>query len=1033
MKTATKFTTAFSLILLFTCTNLLAAEYHAYPAEEDLIEIMFIQESQVRLVGGVPVDLSGLNATDGVEPILMSFGGGEWSRLIDIPEAVLDDLAMNAELNLEEPVYNLNNIYRIRLFSEVLPADVAFQLEDLPGVHLAYPVALPPELPLATDYTPNQNYLDPVASAPPTGVDARYAWTQSGGTGSGVTICDLEYSWNYNHTDVTQAFGSQINTNISDPFSNTDHGTSVIGELVSDANGWGTTGTAYGASLLTCGTFYGLPSPTWNIVGAIALAATTLSAGDVMLLEQQWDFTTAPGYVPIEWYPQQNTAQGLTGVYAAIQNAVGNGITVVEAGGNGAYNGSTWAGVNTDLMTWYGDSGAIIVGAGGAYTGGAYPNGDLQRLGYSSYGSRFNLQAWGENVWTTGKGDYYNAEGPNVSFTNAFSGTSSASPIVAGAVACLNGYYAANISTTPLSPAVIRATLVNTGTAQASTPSGNIGPRPDLLAAIAALPHPAASWTDVSVAPLNNAGLGKSVAWGDVDNDGDDDLYITNTQSKNYVLRNDAGGVFTDITTPTEGNFLFAGAAEWGDVDNDGLLDIYCGNFNAFNHLFVNQGPGVFLNFTAPPIDDFQDGAGVAWIDFDGDALLDLHVSTLNGQDKLFQNLGGMMFLDVTTPPMDNPLNSHDAAWSDFDQDGDMDCYQVNMNGPNDLMVNMGGGVFMPFGDPVLMDPAIGSGAAWGDVDNDGDNDLYLVNQGTPNRLLRNDGMFFTDVTSGVLGDLQVGMGASWADFDNDGDLDIYLSNTSGANKLLRNDGGYIFADDTNGPLGDTGGGQGTAWADFDNDGDQDIYLMNAGSGNKLFRNDIGNGNHWLQLELHALNKNAPAIGARVRVVSGSLVQYRELGTAAGYCSQNSFRLHFGLGGLTQVDTVVVRWPGGGIETFAGVPIDGLTIITQNPLSAVQPGDTPRVLRMLPASPNPFNPVTNLSFELTRTGAVKVEIFDVAGHKLRTLLDTEMSAGLHHVPWRGDDDRGRTLASGVYFARMLAEGQSKVTKLVLTK
>ncbi len=1031
------------ILLILTTLPTFAAEYHIYSSEPDLIEIMFIPESMVRLVEGLPQDLSGLNATDGVQDVLVFFGGGEWMRLIDIPEPELDGMAATASANLGEPVYNLNNIYRILLLGGADPAEVAYQLESLPGVHLAYPVALPPELPLATDYTPSQNYLDAVSSAPPTGVDARYAWTQTGGNGAGVTICDLEYSWNYSHGDVTKAVGSQINTNVATPTGvTTDHGTAVIGELVADSNGWGTTGVAYGATLKTCGTYYGSPKPTWNVAGAIGIAATALSAGDVILLEQQWDYygnLNSPGYVPIEWYPHTTgQSQTLNAVYAAIQNAVGKGISVVEAGGNGAYTGPStpWVGIDTDLnMTWYGYSGAIIVGAGGSYTGIGYPNGDLQRLGYSSYGSHYALQAWGENVVTTGYGDKYAAEGSNLWYTATFSGTSSASPIVAGAIACLNGYYAANISTTPLTPATIRTTLISTGTAQLMPPAGNIGPRPDLAAAIAAVvPPPPVYWTDVTAAPLNNTGYGKSVAWGDMDNDGDDDLYITNFQSQNHVFRNDGALGFTDITSPVEANFLAAGAAEWGDFDNDGLMDIYCGNWSNINRLFKNLFPPTFVDASMPPVGDGLDGSGVAWVDFDNDGLLDVQVSNMNsGMDKLFKNIGGGAFLDATVPPMDNPLDSHDAAWSDFDNDRDLDCYIVNTNGPNDLLVNLGRGMFVPFGDPLLMNPAVGSGAAWGDVDNDGDPDLYLTNQGTSNFLFRNDGLFFTNVTNGPLGDALQGMGASWADYDNDGDLDLYLANQNGANKLLRNDGGYLFTDDTNGPLGDTGPGQGTAWADYDNDGDLDIYLMNFGSSNKLFRNDINNGNHWFQVALRGINCNASAIGARVKIVAAGQTQYRELGTAAGYCSQNSFRLHFGLGSATWVDTVIVRWPGNGVETFAGFNADQLILITQNPLSAVEPGSTPKVCRMLPATPNPFNPATTLHFELSKLGPVKLEIYDLAGRRLRTLIDSEREAGSHKVTWRGDDDRGHSLASGVYFARLQAEGLRQTTKLVLAR
>ena len=130
------------------------------------------------------------------------------------------------------------------------------------------------------------------------------------------------------------------------------------------------------------------------------------------------------------------------------------------------------------------------MGAGGAYSGGTWPYGDLQKLAFSSYGSRFDLQGWGENVYTTGYGDLYSADGTNYYYTHTFSGTSSASPIVAGALACAEGYYLANVSATPPTPAFMRTHLKTYGTAQVTPPSGNIGPRPNLYLRHLSLPLP---------------------------------------------------------------------------------------------------------------------------------------------------------------------------------------------------------------------------------------------------------------------------------------------------------------------------------------------------------------------------------------------------------------------------------------------------------------------------------------------------------------------------------------------------------------
>ncbi len=454
-----------------------------YLCEEDWIEVMFIDASRVRMRNNTLIDLSSTDALSGVDQILGKLDNHTWFRFCDVPESTIDMWETNGEKNSGTDIYNLNNIYRLQIPKGQDIWKISKELEALPGIYKAGPVPKPMELPTPPDYQSIQGYLNSAASNP-TGIDALYAWTKTGGTGSSVTVCDLEYSWNYNHNDISKAAGSQINTNVADPYSDNNHGTAVIGELVADNNSWGTTGICYGANLKTCGTYYGTPSPTWNVPGAIAVAISNLSSGDVILLEQQWEYTAgAQDFIPIEWWMNYSpNAQTNNGVYAAILNAITNGISVVEAGGNGA--------VNTDNLQWYGNSGAIIVGAGGAYTGGTWPNGDLQKLGFSSYGSRFDLQGWGENVVTTGYGDYYNTEGVNYWYTNTFSGTSSASPIVAGAVACLQGYYLSNISSTPMTPSAMRTHLKTYGTAQITPPNGNIGPRPDLKNAIDNLQQP---------------------------------------------------------------------------------------------------------------------------------------------------------------------------------------------------------------------------------------------------------------------------------------------------------------------------------------------------------------------------------------------------------------------------------------------------------------------------------------------------------------------------------------------------------------
>ena len=941
-------TKIFVLMVLFTAVSMFSfssAESAAppdqpYACEEDLIEVMFAQDSKVRVRGGALVDLT-TDALAGVDEVLTKAGSVEWYRICDVPEGRLDEIHSRGEANTGKSLYNLNNIYRLHITNGLDVWTVSRELEALPGIMLARPVPKPMLLPFPGYYESQQGYLDP-ASSTPTGIDARYAWTWwPGGDGDGVTVCDLEYSWNYNHGDLTKAPGSQINSNVADPFGDNNHGTAVIGELVSDKASWGTTGICYNANLKTCGTYFGSPTPYWNVPGALVVAIANLSAGDVILCENQWDYgdpnTPYTDFIPIEWwtdvYPD---TQSYNGVYAAIENAIANGIHVVQCGGNGGAPG-TDIGYNTDNLTWFGNSGAIIVGAGGIKTAGQYPEGDLERLCFSSYGSRFNLQGWGEEVVTTGYGHLYNADGPNYAYTDSFAGTSSAAPIVAGAVACCVGYWKNYVSPALPSPEYIRNLLISTGTPQVNPGTGHIGPRPDLQAAITAM-YQAYTWVDATSSPLNGCGYG--VAWGDYDNDGDQDLYVTTYNFGSFLYRNDGGGVFTSpfpSTTPPNDNFDGTGIA-WGDYDNDGDLDLYLAQGNSqANRLFQNNGDGTFADVTSGPLGDAGTTYGIAWGDYDKDDDIDLYIANFGSANKLFRNDGGGFFVDATGgTPLGDAGDGCGVAWGDYDNDGDLDLYLVNGSfQANKLFRNDGGGSFTDVTSPPLNDALFGMGAAWGDYDNDGDLDLYLVNgnQGA-NKLFRNNGGgSFTDVTSGPLGDASSGYGCAWGDYDNDGDLDLYLTNggSPSNNKLFRNDGGGNFTDATSPILAVSSTGIGVAFGDYDIDGDIDLYVAHGyPSQNKLFRNEIGTANHWLHVNLVGTTSNASAIGARVRIVAGGVSQIREVSGGSGFCSQNSLTAEFGLGFNLLVDTLQIQWPSAkSIDTYTNIPVDQLLTLYQ--------------------------------------------------------------------------------------------------------
>jgi hypothetical protein len=577
---------------------------------------------------------------------------------------------------------------------------------------------------------------------------------------------------------------------------------------------------------------------------------------------------------------------------------VAAGIHVIEAGGNGGAP-TLNSGYNTDVLTWYpGNSGAIIVGAGGAYTGGTWTEGDLERISWASYGTRYNLQGWGEDVATTAYGDLDSTYGYYWMYTNSFDGTSSASPVVAGAVACCVGYWMGQgLTPSSLTPVMLRDILVTTGMAQVTPPFGNIGPRPNLQAAFASLK---ADWTDVTAAPVDNYDQHAiGAAWGDYDGDGFLDLYVSNSNNSNRLFHNTAPS-FTDVSAPpVDDNGIGYGAA-WGDYDNDGDLDLYLANSASSNELYRNDGGGVFTDVTAPPIDAPADASQqVNWVDYDNDGDIDLYVTTYAGPNRLFRNDNGS-WTDITGTPVNYAGSSAGAAWADYDSDGDMDLYLAcNYGEANHLFRNDGGGIFTDVSVPPLNDTGEGTGVAWGDYDGDDDLDIYVVNNGgQANKMFENQGGTFVDPGTPVLNDAGWGLSGGWADYDNDGDLDMYITNSNGPNKLFRNDGPGSFADATGSVVADTGYGMGFAWGDYDNDGDLDIYVPNTGLWQtcRMYRNEIGDDNNWLKVDLIGLASNKCGIGARLKIFAGGVSQIREVTSGSGYCSMHSLTAEFGVG-----------------------------------------------------------------------------------------------------------------------------------------
>ena len=355
------------------------------------------------------------------------------------------------------------------VLAQVLADPAVEQAFLAPEITLAYtadahaaPALLRDSCPISTpSFESYQGYLGPA----PHGIDAPAAW-QLGHRGGGVWFADIEGGWNSEHEDLPGARIQHVHgKRMTDPAWRA-HGTAVLGEVVGRDNGKGVVGIAPDVERVFTSSIGGS-----TVAAAIDAAASKLRAGDVLLIELQG---TGPRgrYLPVEYWDD---------VFEVIRTATSRGVVVIEAAGNGAEN--------LDHATYKGkfdrarrDSGAIMIGAGGPARQGYT---DRARLDFSNYGGRVDVQGWGRKVATLDYGDLQACSGADRHYTGEFSGTSSASPIVAGAAVILEGV--ARGRGAVVSPLALRELLRVTGTPQTGDPREQIGPRPDLARALDAL------------------------------------------------------------------------------------------------------------------------------------------------------------------------------------------------------------------------------------------------------------------------------------------------------------------------------------------------------------------------------------------------------------------------------------------------------------------------------------------------------------------------------------------------------------------
>ena len=421
-----------------------------------------------------------------------------------------------------------------------------------------------------------------------------------------------------------------------------------------------------------------------------------------------------------------------------------------------------------------------------------------------------------------------------------------------------------------------------------------------------------------------DTGYGMGCSFGDYDNDGNIDIFVTNF-GPNQLYRNNGDGTFTDVTEQAGvGDERWGVSAAFADYDQDGDLDLYVVNYLTYSmDKNIRCGSKEIRMYCHP---DVYPGS----------------------PDILYVNNGDGTFSDVTEEAgayigSPDEAKGLGVAWCDYDNDGDQDIYIANDSTPNFLFRNNNDGTFtdvaMEAGTAFNGDgeTEAGMGIGLGDYDRDGNYDIFVTHlDGETNTLYANQGGgFFEDYTVranlGIASIPKVGFGTNFFDYDNDGWLDIFIANGhileaierytpetnapyAQSNQLYVNNGNGSFTE-----ISEKAGlhfqrrrvSRGAAFGDIDNDGDLDILVTNNNQQAVLLLNLVGQENKWIGFELQGENRDSNAIGARVEIKLGDRIRSQEVRSGSSYLSQHDLRIVFGFGKRERPAAAWIRWPEG--------------------------------------------------------------------------------------------------------------------------
>ncbi len=586
----------------------------------------------------------------------------------------------------------------------------------------------------------------------------------------------------------------------------------------------------------------------------------------------------------------------------------------------------------------------------------------------------------------------------------------------------------------------------------------------------------AQQFTETTVSTFNNMEINYGNAVADYDLDGDLDMFIVGYNAFNPSdpttwsrLLNNKGFRFEDATVKAGFSQQYSNGlqglklgASWGDYDNDDYPDLLLAHQNG-TQLYHNMKDGTFTDVTeSTNIVSCNDcnNIGSLWWDYDNDGNLDLYLYYLGQPNRLYHNKG-----DGTFEEINGALNLNDSnrTWSclpiDANRDGWMDLYVINDFGLSNFYINNNG---LSFTDATieynLKNTGCGMGSTIGDYNNDGYFDIYVTNiaesKSNPLFMGTEEGPFINKTVEEGVENGHFGWGTRFLDADNDGDQDIYVVN--GNNDLnynnnffknLRSEGEERFVDWTEqSSANGFANGMGAEVFDYDNDGDLDILVSNTNDAPYLYKNTTANGNEWLQVNLEGTTINRNAYGTKASAYTNGKAVHRLL-HGATIMGQSIKPLHFGMGDIKKIDSLIISWPNKQIEKIYNLATNQKIKVKQNngmiegqyyiessePIEEEgeeeeeeeeeisQPSDTSTDIVDIITYPNPFNETKSIAFnmEIKEAGLLTIDIYSVTGLKVFNYKE-EISQPIDNwiSYWDGKDSNGLILPSGMYVYKL---------------